>query len=77
MKTICSFCQEHLAGDPSDPVVSHGLCGPCFERELAALQQRLAALQRRQACRKAAELARRWQQADQARTGYPDKYRRG
>ena len=42
MKTICSFCQEHLAGDPSDPVVSHGLCGPCFERELAALQRRLA-----------------------------------
>ena len=37
MKTICSYCQEHLSGDPADTVISHGCCPECKDKELAKL----------------------------------------
>ncbi len=35
----CAWCGLHLAGDPQAPLVSHGICGGCLQRERERIAQ--------------------------------------
>lgn len=37
MKSICCVCQAHLRGPVDALVISHGLCEPCYLKQLADL----------------------------------------
>ena len=39
MKTVCVQCNAHMGGDPSDPVISHGMCRNCFEIEVKEIEE--------------------------------------
>jgi len=39
VKTICSWCDEHLAGEEEALVVSHGACPICFDRIVIRLRR--------------------------------------
>jgi hypothetical protein len=38
IRTVCAECKAHVRGDPNAPIVSHGLCRPCFDAQMAALR---------------------------------------
>lgn len=37
MKTICAHCRTHLAGNPTAPRTSHGICPQCLATAHAEL----------------------------------------
>ena len=37
-KTVCAWCGTHMNGPTEAPLVSHGICGLCWEAEMADLE---------------------------------------